>query len=113
MTSGQHIFEILDTEPQISDRAGAIELPPLRGQVSFENVSFCYTPEVEVLREISIHIEPGEKVALVGPTGAGKTTLASLLSRLHDVTEGRIAVDGHDLRDVSMVSLSWQISVVP
>ena len=113
MTSGQHIFEILDTEPQISDRAGAIELPPLRGQVSFENVSFCYTPEVEVLKEISIHIEPGQKVALVGPTGAGKTTLASLLSRLHDVTEGRITVDGHDLRDVRRVSLNRQISVVP
>ena len=113
VTSGAHIFEILDTESQITDRPGAVELPPLKGDVSFENVGFSYTPEVQVLEGINLHIRPGEKVALVGPTGAGKTTLASLLPRLHDVTEGKVAVDGYDLRDVVRNSLNRQISVVP
>ena len=113
MTSGQHIFEILDMEPLIVDKPGAPELPPLRGEVSFEHVSFGYTPEVQVVKDIDLRIKPGEKVALVGPTGAGKTTLASLLSRLYDVTAGRIVVDGHDLRDVARNSLNRQISVVP
>ena len=113
MTSGQHIFEILDTEPQIKDRPGAVDLPRLRGEVSFENVNFGYTPEVRVLNNINLHIKPGEIVALVGPTGAGKTSLASLISRLYDVTDGRVAVDGYDLRDVARNSLNRQISVVP
>ena len=137
MTSGQHIFELLDMEPQIRDRPGALELPPIRGEVSFENVRFGYTPissytadrvhgqpgtsrepdsmcrVKEVLKGINFRIKPREKVALVGPTGAGKTTLVSLLSRLHDVTEGRITVDGYDLRDVVRNSLNRQISVVP
>ena len=113
MTSGQHIFEILDTEPQIVDRPGAVELPRIRGEVSFENVSFGYTPGVLVLRDINLNIKPGEKLALVGPTGAGKTTLVSLLSRLHDVTDGRVAVDGYDLRAVVRNSLARQVKVVP
>ena len=137
MTSGQHIFEILDTEPQVKDKPGALELPPLRGEVSFEDVRFSYIPITphtadrvsgrpsaardpdsmfranEVLKGINLHIGPGQKVALVGPTGAGKTTLASLLSRLHDVTGGRVTADGYDLRDVARVSLNRQISVVP
>ena len=112
MTSGQHIFEVLDTEPQIVDKPGAVTLPQLRGEVSFEDVSFNYAPGIPVLRDINLHIAPGENIALVGPTGAGKTTMASLLSRLHDVTKGRITVDGHDLRDVARVSLNRQVSVV-
>ena len=112
MTSGQHIFEVLDMEPQIVDKPGAVELPQLRGEVSFEKVSFDYAPEIPVLRDINLHIAPGENIALVGPTGAGKTTMASLLSRLHDVKEGRITVDGYDLRDVARGSLNRQVSVV-
>ena len=113
MTSGQRIFEILDMEPQILDRPDAINLVDLRGEVSMENVSFSYTPGVEVLKDVNLRIMPGEKIALVGPTGAGKTTLAALVSRLYDVTEGRVTVDGHDLRDVAMASLNRQTSVVP
>ena len=113
MTSGQHIFEILDVEPQIVDRPGAANLADLRGEISLENVSFSYTQGVEVLKDVNLRIMPGEKIALVGPTGAGKTTLAALVSRLYDVTEGRITVDGHDLRDVARVSLNRQTSVVP
>ena len=113
LTSGQHIFEILDMAPQISDKPGAMDLPPLKGEVSFQEVDFAYTPEVEVLSDISLHIAAGEKVALVGPTGAGKTTLVSLLSRLYDVSAGRITVDGYDIRDVARITLNRQISVVP
>ena len=112
MTSGQHIFEVLDIEPRIADKPGALQLPPLKGQVSYEEVSFSYIPDTPVLKGISLHINPGEKVALVGPTGAGKTTLASMLPRLHDVDEGSIKVDGHDLRDVARASLNRQIGVV-
>ena len=113
MTSGQHIFELLDTPPKVVDRPGAAELPPLRGEVRFEDVGFEYDLGVRVLEGINLHIAAGQRVALVGPTGAGKTTLAALLSRLYDVTEGRITVDGRDLRDVARVSLNHQISVVP
>ncbi len=112
MTSGQHIFEVLDMKPQIVDKPGAVELPPLRGEISFEKVSFGYAPAIPVIRDINLHIAPGENIALVGPTGSGKTTTASLLSRLHDVKEGRITVDGYDLRDVARVSLNRQVSVV-
>ena len=113
MASGQHIFEILDTQPQIVDPPGAPHLPRLRGEVTFEKVSFSYTPEIPVLKEVALRILPGEKVALVGPTGAGKTTLVSLLSRLYDVTGGSIKVDGYDLREIDRVSLNRQVSVVP
>ena len=113
MTSGQHIFEILDTEPQIKDAPGAVELTTVRGEISYENVSFSYLADVPVLKNIDLRIKSGEKVALVGPTGAGKTTLASLMSRLHDVTAGRVTVDGLDVRDVVRMSLNRQVSVVP
>lgn len=112
MTSGQRIFEILDMEPQIKDAPGAVELSSLRGEISYENVSFSYSPEIPVLKGINLHIHAGEKVALVGPTGAGKTTLATLLSRLYEVTEGRITVDRLDIRDVARYSLNRRISVV-
>ena len=112
-TSGQHIFEILDLDPEIVDRPGAQALPRLKGEVSYDHVSFSYIEGIPVLRDVSFRIEAGEKVALVGPTGAGKTTLVSLLSRLHDVGEGRVTVDGHDVRDVQRHSLNHQVSVVP
>jgi len=113
MTSGQHIFEILDTEPLIKDAPRATELTATRGEISYENVSFSYSPDVPVLKNINLRVRSGEKVALVGPTGAGKTTLASLLSRLHDVIGGRITVDGMDIREVVRASLNRQVGVVP
>ena len=112
-TSGQHIFEILDLEPEIVDKPAARELPPLAGDVSFDHVGFSYIEGIRVLDDVSIHVGPGEKVALVGPTGAGKTTLASLLSRLYDVDTGSVLVDGQDVRDVQRRSLNRQVSVVP
>ena len=112
-TSGQHIFEVLDLEPEIVDKPTARDLPPLTGEVFFDHVGFSYIEGIRVLDDVSLHVSPGEKVALVGPTGAGKTTLASLLSRLYDVETGRVSVDGHDVRDVRRRSLNRQISVVP
>ena len=133
MASGQYIFELLDTEPEIVDKPGAVALSPLQGAIGFEDVSFRYSlgpsgPQpggdevsdqapgreaVWAVQDVTLDISPGEVVALVGPTGAGKSTLVSLLSRLHDVTTGRITVDGHDIRDVAMDSLVHQIGVVP
>ncbi len=113
MASGARIFELLDLEPEVVDSPTATNLNGVRGDVSYEGVSFQYGSDAPVLQDISLDIRAGETVALVGPTGAGKTTLVSLLMRLYDVTEGRITVDGHDLRDVSLESLAQQMSVVP
>ena len=113
MTSGQHISEILDMEPEVSDKPGAVELPTLRGEVRFQHVSFGYGPGSPVLTGIDLDIKAGEKLALVGPTGAGKTTLVALLTGLYDVTDGGIFLDGYDVRDVLRSSLNRQISVVP
>ena len=112
MVSAARIFEILDIEPEVADRPGATRLSDVRGAVRFEGVGFAYNPDAPVLEDINLVIEPGETVALVGPTGAGKTTLASLLLRFYDVTQGRITIDGYDLRDVTLDSLASQIGVV-
>jgi ATP-binding cassette subfamily B protein len=87
-------------------------MPPVKGEITFANVSFYYVPGVEVLQDINLHIRPGETVALVGTTGAGKSTLATLLHRFADVTQGRIAIDGFDIRDVRRQSLVRQMSMV-
>ena len=113
MASGSRIFELLDTEPEVVDKPGAKDLPPVRGGISYEGVGFHYTPDLPVLQDIDLHIEPGETVAIVGPTGAGKTTLVALLQRLYDTTAGRITIDGLDVRDVRLQSLARQIKVVP
>jgi ABC-type multidrug transport system fused ATPase/permease subunit len=110
--AGERIFEILDTQPEIVEKPDAIDLPPVRGEVTFEHVDYWYIPGVPVLRDICLHVRPGETVALVGPTGAGKSTLVSLLSRFYDVRGGRILIDGHDIRDVRLASLRRQIGVV-
>ena len=113
MASGTRIFELMDVEPEVVDRPGAPALGRVQGEVSFEGVGFHYVEEEPVLNDVELHIRPGEMVALVGPTGAGKTTVASLLMRLYDVTEGRITIDGQDIRDVSIDSLTGQMSIVP
>ena len=113
MASGQRIFEVLDTASEVTDLPDATVLPPVRGEVRFEQVSHSYTQGIEVLHDVSLHIRAGETVALVGQTGAGKTTVTSLLARFYDPTAGRITVDGHDIRHVTQESLARQISMVP
>ena len=104
---------LLETEPSVTDRPGALELDELRGEIVFDHVSFAYDPATTVLHDISLRIEPGETVALVGPTGGGKSTLAKLVVRFYDPSEGRVLVDGHDLREVTSSSLRRQLGVVP
>ncbi|NWF61635.1 MAG: ABC transporter ATP-binding protein [Fischerella sp.] len=110
--SGERILDVLDTVPDIRDARGAKDAPPLQGYVQFENVSFAYEPKKGILRHLSFEANPGQHVALVGPSGGGKSTLVSLLLRLYDPVEGRILVDGHDLREYKLQSLRRQISVV-
>ena len=113
MTAADRIYEVLDTEPVVADAPGAVDLArtgrPVRGHLRFEAVGFAYGSGAPVLRDVDLEIEPGETLALVGPTGAGKTTLASLLPRLHDVSAGRVTVDGHDVRDLTLSSLRRHI----
>jgi subfamily B ATP-binding cassette protein MsbA len=109
----QRVFEILDTSPTIVDAPNATALPPARGQISFENVSFTYDGEAPVLQNVSLDIQAGEILALVGPSGAGKSTIFNLIPRFYDPTEGTIRLDGHDLRLVTQHSLREQIGIVP
>ncbi|MHB1710913.1 MAG: ABC transporter ATP-binding protein [Acidimicrobiales bacterium] len=102
-----------DTEPSVGERPDAIDLPCIEGAISFEHVSFGYEPSVDVITDVDLRIEPGETVAFVGPTGAGKSTLAKLVTRFYDPTAGRVLIDGHDLRDVTLRSLRRQLGVVP
>ena len=112
MASGTRIFEVLDTQPDIQDAPDAIELPPIKGDIRFHNVSFSYVKGIEVLKDINLCISPGETVALVGPTGAGKSTIISLILRLYDVSQGKITIDGIDIRRVKRRSLGRQVAVV-
>ena len=112
MAAGVRIFEVLDLQPEVVDKKDAITLPEIQGEIKFEDVNFEYVKDVLVLKEINLHIRPGENVALVGSTGAGKSTLVTLIHRFADVTNGRITVDGHDIRDVTRHSLASQMSMV-
>jgi ABC-type multidrug transport system fused ATPase/permease subunit len=112
IAGAERIFELTDTSPEVTDARGAIALPPVEGHVVFEHVDFAYKPEEPVLNDVSLEAEPGQTVALVGPTGAGKTSIVSLLMRFYDVEDGRITVDGHDIRDVTQASLRSQMGVV-
>ncbi len=134
MAALEKIFQLLDTEPQLEDRPGAPALGTIRGEVSFEDVTFAYRPrratprdgappnpdgdratpaDVLALDHIDLHVPPGQTVALVGATGAGKSTMAKLVARFYDPTDGRVLVDGHDLREVSSHSLRSQMGIVP
>jgi ATP-binding cassette subfamily B multidrug efflux pump len=112
MAAGVRIFELLDVQPEVRDVPDAPEMPTIKGAIQFENVSFHYVSGVDVLKNINLHIRPGETVALVGATGAGKSTLATLIHRFADVTQGRIAIDGFDIRDVRRQSFVCQMSMV-
>jgi len=112
MAAGVRIFELLDIKPDVQDAPDAIEMPTIEGEIRFEKVSFHYVPGVEVLQDIDLHIRPGETVALVGATGAGKSTLATLMHRFADVTQGRITIDGFDIRGVQRRSFVRQMSMV-
>ncbi len=109
----QRVFEILDTSPSVQDEPHAAVMPPARGQISFENVSFTYDGEAPVLKNVSLDVKAGEILALVGPSGAGKSTIFNLIPRFYDPTAGCISLDGHDLRSVTQHSLRDQIGIVP
>ena len=119
MAALDKIFELLDEDPTLSDRPGALELPRLRGEIEFDDVVFRYPPARgqepagDALCHVSLRVAPGQTVALVGATGAGKSTLAKLLARFHDPDSGRVLVDGHDLREVTAKSLRSQLGIVP
>jgi ATP-binding cassette subfamily B protein len=104
---------LLNTEPSVTESLDAVELPLITGEIVFEDVSFGYDALVPVIRNVSVRIAPGETVAFVGPTGAGKSTMAKLVTRFYDPTGGRVLIDGFDLRDVSLLSLRRQLGVVP
>jgi ATP-binding cassette subfamily B protein/subfamily B ATP-binding cassette protein MsbA len=106
------VLEVLDTPPEVVDRSGAPALPPARGHVRLEEVTFGYEPERPVLRAVTLEAKPGETIALVGATGAGKTTLVNLIPRFFDPWQGRVLVDGHDVREVGLRSLRSQVALV-
>ena len=112
MAGGERIFVVLDTPARIQDKPDAIELENVQGRVDFDHVSFHYVEGVPILKDIDLHVEPGETIAFVGHTGAGKTTITSLISRGYEVTSGAIKVDGHDIRDVKRRSLTRHMGVV-
>jgi ABC-type multidrug transport system fused ATPase/permease subunit len=113
MAALDKIFELLDEEPDLADKPDAMELPTIRGQIEFDDVTFSYDGESPALCEVDLVIPPGQTVALVGATGAGKSTLAKLVARFYDPDHGRVLVDGHDLRDVTEHSLRSQLGIVP
>jgi ABC-type multidrug transport system fused ATPase/permease subunit len=113
MAALDKIFELLDEEPDLGDKPDAFELPRVRGEIEFADVSFSYDGETPALCEVDLHVPPGQTVALVGATGAGKSTLAKLVARFYDPDHGRVLVDGHDLRDVTERSLRSQLGIVP
>jgi ATP-binding cassette subfamily B protein/subfamily B ATP-binding cassette protein MsbA len=112
MGSARRVFEVLDTAHDVTDRPGAITLSKVRGHVRIENASYGYAPGEPFLKNINLEAQPGETVAIVGATGAGKSTVVGLIPRFFDVWEGRVLVDGHDVRNVQLRSLRRQISLV-
>jgi ABC-type multidrug transport system fused ATPase/permease subunit len=112
MAGGERVLEVLDTKPEFEDAPDAVELEAVEGRVDFNNMSFRYVEDVPILENIDLHVAPGETIALVGQTGAGKTTLTALISRFYDVTEGSIEIDGVDVRKISHQSLSRHMGLV-
>jgi len=111
--AAERIFQILDVPVEITDHENAELLPQIRGEVDFHDVVFGYSKEHPVLHGLNLHVEPGQTVAIVGPTGAGKSTIISLLTRFYEVLDGSVLIDGYDIREVTQASLRQQIGVVP
>lgn len=112
ISGAERIFDILDTAPDVTDREGVTEMPPIKGEVKFEHVSFAYDGDTKVLNDVSFTVKPGETIALVGPTGAGKTTIVNLISRFYDVQQGNVYIDGYNVKDVSIESLRKQMGIM-
>jgi ATP-binding cassette subfamily B multidrug efflux pump len=112
MAGAERIFGIMDEAPDVQDAAAASPLPPVRGEVQFDHVSFAYLPGKPVLEDVTFTAAPGEVIAILGATGSGKSTLIYLIPRFYDVTGGRVLIDGRDVRDVTLHSLRWQVGVV-
>lgn len=112
IAAAERVFEILDTSAGITDAENVSQIPPIHGQVSFYHVSFAYEKDIKVLNDVSFDIKPGETIALVGPTGAGKTTIVNLISRFYDVQEGIVSIDGFDVKKVSIESLRRQMGIM-
>lgn len=114
MAGGEQVLRLLNTPPTVCDREDAIDIPHIRGEIELDNVSFCYRPDSpEVLHNVSLHLDAGQTLALVGPTGAGKTSIANLIARFYEVTDGAVKIDGYDIRDVTQNSLRRQTGIVP
>ncbi|MBN1138523.1 MAG: ABC transporter ATP-binding protein [Anaerolineae bacterium] len=113
MAGGERVLDLLDTKPDVQDYPDAGDMPPIAGRVELRNVSFSYRGDTRVLHDINLVIEPGQTVALVGPTGAGKTSIANLIARLYDVTDGAVLIDDIDVREVTQRSLRQQTGLVP
>jgi ABC-type multidrug transport system fused ATPase/permease subunit len=111
MAAGERIFEVLDVDPEVRDTPDAYELPEITGRVDYNHVTFGYGDR-EILHDIELHVAPGETVAFVGETGAGKSSMVNLLMRFSDVWGGSITIDGHDIRDVTQLSLRSQLGIV-
>ncbi len=112
IAGAERIFEILDTKPEINDANDVTPLPPIQGEVKFNQVSFSYDEDTKVLENVTFHVKPGETIALVGPTGAGKTTIVNLISRFYDIQKGSIQIDGYDVKKVSIESLRQQMGIM-
>lgn len=112
MAAIDRVFETLDTRPEIIDAPDAVHLPTVRGDIEFKDVSFGYDSDQPVVHDVSFHVNPGEIIAIVGPSGAGKTTIVNLLARFYDVNKGQVLVDGHDVRKVRLETLRRHIGLV-
>jgi len=112
MAGGERVLELLDTEPDVPEPETPREMPHIEGRIELDHVHFAYNPETEVLHDVSLLIEPGQVVALVGPTGAGKSSIANLVGRYYDVTDGEVRIDGIDVRTVNQQSLRRQMGLV-
>jgi ABC-type multidrug transport system fused ATPase/permease subunit len=112
MAGAERVFDILDAEPLVKEKPGAPVMPQIRGEIEFRDVTFAYVQGLPVLKDVSFKVKPGETVALVGPTGAGKSTIVQLVARMYDVSEGAVLIDGTDIRDVTLRSLRGQMGTV-